>query len=403
MKKASIFATTSALVACATSMFVIAACASDDAGNDVETPREDAGMPSPEPASEAGAEAGAEAPDTGPCADCEHFSDTCTGETVCVQEGIDSSYRIHVIRGRSANDVWAGGANGTLLHFDGTAWKPSDAATAETIVSLWLRQSTEVALVSLRSIHTRGLPFPDAGAPSPGGWTAHGAPPGPSYSSAIQLQGAWAPPGADWLWCASLDQYALFLPAFARGLWRMRVSPVTGGLEVADAVPLGTCQNFPCGSMTNIHGASPDTAWAVGLEGATFRITDAQGAAPGIEIFDSRTWSALYGVWAASENDAWSVGGAGTVRRYTGDARSWEIVDVPTTETLRAVWGSGPNDVWAVGDRAVVLHYDGNTWTRVKVAGVGKLRPDLYTVWTTSPGHVWIGGDGVLLSLGGKP
>jgi hypothetical protein len=39
----------------------------------------------------------------------------------------------------------------------------------------------------------------------------------------------------------------------------------------------------------------------------------------------------------------------------------------------------------------------------VKVAGLGELRPDLYAVWSSAPGHVWIGGQGVVLSLGGKP
>jgi len=59
--------------------------------------------------------------------------------------------------------------------------------------------------------------------------------------------------------------------------------------------------------------------------------------------------------------------------------------------------------VWAVGDGAVVLHYDGTRWSRMKIAGLGPRRPDLYTVWTAAPGHVWIGGHGVFLSLGGKP
>ena len=100
----------------------------------------------------------------------------------------------------------------------------------------------------------------------------------------------------------------------------------------------------------------------------------------------------------------WAVGTVGTIRRCRGDVHLWEAVDdVPTNEALNAVWGTSASDIWAVGDAGVVLHYDGARWSRVKVAGLGVARPDLYSVWSPAPGHVWIGGQGVVLSLGGKP
>jgi hypothetical protein len=67
------------------------------------------------------------------------------------------------------------------------------------------------------------------------------------------------------------------------------------------------------------------------------------------------------------------------------------------------VFGSSGSDIWAVGDHGVVLHYDGTRWSRVGIAGLGLRRPDLTAVWVPEPGHVWIGGIGVILSLGGKP
>ena len=59
-------------------------------------------------------------------------------------------------------------------------------------------------------------------------------------------------------------------------------------------------------------------------------------------------------------------------------------------------------DVWAVGDEGVVLRYDGKSWSRVKVAGLGAERPNLTAVWVAAGGHVWVGGEGVVLSLRGK-
>jgi len=75
-------------------------------------------------------------------------------------------------------------------------------------------------------------------------------------------------------------------------------------------------------------------------------------------------------------------------------------MEVPTEEDLHAVAGSSSFDVWAVGDKGVVLHYDRTTWSRVKVAGMGRRRPELLSVWVPEPGKVWVGG--ALLSLGGK-
>ncbi|AKV02428.1 hypothetical protein AKJ09_09091 [Labilithrix luteola] len=324
---------------------------------------------------------------------------------------LDLRTRINVVRGRSPSDVWAAGVHGSLAHFDGTSWTMSDVGTKETLNALWLRDSDELALVSMFSVYTRGLTAVDAGAdasaPSAGGWTSVGAPPAPEnfveFFHAQTFQSAWAPSDAEWLWCATVET-ASGTSQPHNGLWRIHIAPATNQPEIAAAFPVGTCSVLPCQTMTSIHGASADDLWAVGYTGATVHIQNAQSDTPTMTAFDSKTWVGLEGVWAASATEAWAVGGAGVIRHWTGGAASWEIVsDVPTTETLRAVWGTSPTDIWAVGDASVVLHYDGKAWSQVTVAGTGDRRPNLYTVWTATPGHVWIGGDGVLLSLGGNP
>jgi photosystem II stability/assembly factor-like uncharacterized protein len=126
--------------------------------------------------------------------------------------------------------------------------------------------------------------------------------------------------------------------------------------------------------------------------------------APTIEVFNTQTYDALFGVWVSPESDVWAVGGNGTIRRHSGSSILWEVVtDVPTTRSLRAVSGSSSSDIWAVGESGVVLHYDGKHWSRIPIAGLGLRRPDLTAVWVPQPGHVWIAGAGVVLSLGGSP
>lgn len=390
------------LMAAASSTVFLVACAEDGTTDPGLAPGDDS-IPTPAPAVDASSAGDADGEvDTDPClpgALCPNSLFDPDGLDV-----LDSRTRMNAIRARSATDVWAAGAAGAIAHFDGTAWKPSVTGATETMNGLWLLGSSEVAFATLANVYVRGGDAgADAGAASADGWRRAPAPTGPSpfAASSKRLTSAWAAPGAEWLWCTTLE--VVSASATANGLWRMRVSPSTGNLEVQSGLPAKACAKLGCLQMTSVHGVSADDLWAVGFGGATFHITGAQSATPVVEAFDSQTWAELNGVWAAAEKDVWAVGGGGVIRRYTGKAYSLDVVeDVPTTATLNAVGGSSANDVWAVGDDAVVLHYDGTSWSRVNVGGLGGRRPNLYSVWSPGPGKVWIGGDGVLLSLGGK-
>jgi hypothetical protein len=59
----------------------------------------------------------------------------------------------------------------------------------------------------------------------------------------------------------------------------------------------------------------------------------------------------LYGVWAKSDNDAYSVGDNGYIAHFNG---TWTQMSSPTTNQLRAVAGID-NEVFAVGAGGVIL------------------------------------------------
>jgi hypothetical protein len=108
----------------------------------------------------------------------------------------------------------------------------------------------------------------------------------------------------------------------------------------------------------------------------------------------------LWGVWGASPDDLWAVGGRGregseaTILRY--DGIEWTAVEVPELERPRVfaffkVWGSGPDDVFIVGQRGAVLRWDGATLTEELVGATD----DLIAVWGTGPDNVVaVGGRG---------
>ncbi len=400
----------SAVVACAAGTLLVA-CAGDSAPSDGEPDdgSPDAGAARDSSNVDANAEPDAEA---GACADCEYFPQDCEAQFLCPTgpygsgaSSLDMRAQLNAIRGRSRNDVWVVGALGAAAHFDGTSWTRSDVGSGETLRAIWLRDSAEVGFGTFESIYTRGIDIQEGTppAPSPDGWTARGAAQVPPFSiydkSRIQVTSAWAAPDAEWLWCTTTTYFA----SQTSGLWRLRVSS-TGKPVVDVGIPPATCRDFPCSQMTNIHGKSADELWAVGYKGAAVRITGADGDAPVMSVFNTQTYAALFGVWVSPESEVWAVGANGTIRRHAGTSLLWDVVtDVPTTEHLRAVSGSSGSDIWAVGDSGVVLHYDGKSWSRVKVAGLGVRRPDLTAVWVPEPGHVWIAGAGVILSLGGLP
>lgn len=350
--------------------------------------------------------------DAGECDDCEYFPEVCTADTLC-QSGLfdpalpggalDPRTLLLAIRGRSATDVWVAGALGAVAHFDGTSWRRSDLGSPGTVRGLWLLDSAEIAVglanqvFAEQLVYARGTGAPDGGSPPDGdGWKRFTVQL-PSYYP-IEIISAWAAPAAGAsLWVATESVFDVT----GSGVLRLRPSP-SGGFELRSG-PLSPCEPG-CKSMKSLHGSSPDALWAVGANGTALRITNAESEAPSVKIYNTRTWNSLNGVWAASDSDAWAVGANGTIRHFTGHPRDWDIVeDVPTGVELNAIWGASASDVWAVGDAGVVVHYDGTSWSRVKVAGLGARRPQLTTVWVAASGHVWIGGEGILLSLGGKP
>ncbi len=387
----------------------LGACASDDTTavadppDVLDEPSSDAG-PGTEPDRDA---------EVALCSDCEYFPTECSDDSLCPNgpfdqsdpsAGLDWRSRVNTIRGRSSTDVWVAGALGALAHFDGTAWKRSVPGANDSMRALWLRGPAEILLTTMDIVHTRGLAIEDAGvdagAPSVDGWTTRQAYISSGSYDRNSPTSAWAAEGAEWLWATTRTTNI----SSSTGIWRMHFVESAQRFEFA-AVPYGACESLGCSSLTSVHGTSANDVWAVGAFGAALYITDADGPAPVFKAYNTQTSNVLNGVWAAAQNDVWAVGQGGVIRHYTGDPVVWDIVtDVPTTDSLNAIWGASPSDIWAVGDKGVALHYDGSGWTRMKVAGLdGARRPDLTAVWMPSPGHVWIGGVGIVLSLGGKP
>ncbi len=133
--------------------------------------------------------------------------------------------------------------------------------------------------------------------------------------------------------------------------------------------------------------------WSVGMGGAIVR------REPGAWVAEpSPTDRVLWGLWGASADELWAVGGDGVtdtpvLLRRDKATGEWTSVELPPlgadAHALFKVWGNAADDVWIVGDAGASVHWDGTSWTaHPDPDGI-----DLISVWgSASEGVISVGG-----------
>lgn len=139
-------------------------------------------------------------------------------------------------------------------------------------------------------------------------------------------------------------------------------------------------------------GFGANDVYVVGNEGTVLHW---DGAAFTVE--ETNTDQNLWGVWGASADDVWAVGGNGRaegqltlLRRRNG---TWTSTTPPplmrsNVFALFKVWGTSADNVYAVGQRGTVLHFDGTAWTEELVG----TSDDLIALWGTGPDRIAVVG-----------
>jgi hypothetical protein len=113
-------------------------------------------------------------------------------------------------------------------------------------------------------------------------------------------------------------------------------------------------------------------------------------------LLDTPGTDTVFGIWGASPDDVWAVGGAsdatgGFAWRLSGDTWMPEPslpVDVPTNAAIWKMYGTSSSDAWLVGSNGVALHWDGASLQQGDT-GVGT---SLFTVHASEGRYVAVGG-----------
>jgi photosystem II stability/assembly factor-like uncharacterized protein len=119
--------------------------------------------------------------------------------------------------------------------------------------------------------------------------------------------------------------------------------------------------------------------------------------------YNGKTWypievgATLYGIWVASESDAFAVGVSGTIMHY--DGKTWKKMNSGINDYLTDVWGSSATDVYAVGHSGTIIHYDGISWNRI----ASPVKVNLRSISGVSESCIYaVGGSGTIVQFDGQ-
>ncbi|MEW5735642.1 MAG: glycosyl hydrolase [Thermodesulfobacteriota bacterium] len=275
------------------------------------------------------------------------------------------SASINAIWGSSDQDIFAVGDQGTILHYDGSAWTGMTTKTPYNLYGVWGSAPNDVWAVG--------------GAPPPTGmetwhniilhydgtkWTAT------NPSQPFTLYGVWGA-DADHVWAVGAAGLILFWNGMS---WAQQASGT--GVYL-----------YGIGGYSGQGGSG---TFAVGQAGTILQY--ANGNWTSSALADG---APLNAVWCADGDDAYAASYDGMIYHYNGT--SWDAgTNVNNSQSLYALCGTGPDDVYAAGVQGGIFHNDGSGWTKVW----GLNSQYLYSAFSSGSGTTYFGGFAGLLFSG---
>jgi hypothetical protein len=233
--------------------------------------------------------------------------------------------------GASSSDVYVTGENGTILHYDGASWSPMQSGTTENLGVVWGTSSSDVFVAALPGYAGQILHYD-----------------GTSWSP--MQQRAWGVWGSspDDVWAVS-GEYAVYYYDGIR--WTVAWRPAN---YIASE------------GLSTIWGTSSTDVWVAGNAGVALHYDGMEwsGRSPYVSnaFLQKRRFVYYYGLWASSPSDAYIMGccfefSPGRFQVFLHwDGDRWDAVDLGTSDSLEGMWGSSPNDLYVVGSNGVIIH-----------------------------------------------
>lgn len=258
--------------------------------------------------------------------------------------------------GRSKDDIWAVGARGTALHWDGVRWTLLDCGTNLDLIAVWGTPRGPASTTWIVGEQGLILRFRES---------QRERVPSGTQATLFDLWGS----ASDDVW--SVGDGGTMLHWDGMG-WRQ--------------VPSGTQY-----SLISVWGTGEEV-WAVGW-GGTILHRSGRRNMKGWMAADSGSQEKLWSLWGSSSTDVWASGSHGTLLHWDGAA--WRAAASGTSAHLAAVWGVGPDAVWAGGAGGILLRWNGEQWSRV----VGMPHGYLLGLWGSGLDDLWTAGPEIPATL----
>lgn len=301
----------------------------------------------------------------------------CTRSGFCWENPRPQGMEVTALWGTSAQDIWAVGVSGAVLHYNGSFWTALDSGTDNNLYGIWGRGADDIWIGGEKGtvLHFDGERF-----------TA--VPTGDTRSIAAVHGNS-----AGELWMAG--NAGLLLHQDREGGAPAAVD-VTFGERVVSA---------------NFHGvwsSGPGEVWIVGDKGLVLRYDGARFT--GIDSGVNTPLKAIWGSGGPAEREAgcgelWvSSLSDGRLLRWRGGG--FTTVESGSPYGVNALFGlaapAGPcpgglGELWAASRYGILQRFDGQAWHGVTTAR----GTDLQGLWGSGPGDMWGGGQGDLLHFNG--
>ena len=306
--------------------------------------------------------------------------------------------------GSSDSNVFVSGSDGALLHYDGASWSVLPTRTGEDLWDVWGLSDTSVYLVG-----TNGMVLKYNGSNFTRMTT-------PITNTLYSIWGSgennlWAVGwggkllhynGTTWTEVDSRTRFGLL------SLWGTAANDIYAAGEIAlhyDGVswePVSV-RNEP--DFNDVWAGSESDVKEVVVVGTAGRILKSTGgdSFSAMTIDGTTAIADFTGVGGVADTAMFVVGDGGVIlERDRSDLTNWLTVSSGVSTDLNSVTVVNSTMAFAVGDGGLVLRYDGTDWTQI----AGLTTNNLNDVWTNVlPGDtsVWIVGDAgtALLSVNG--
>jgi hypothetical protein len=325
----------------------------------------------------------------------------CSADNWCWHNPLPQGLTLRAIWGPAADDIWAVGDYGTIMHYDGLTWQLALRAgtlTTQDFYAVYGVSATDIWAVGTSGTlaHYDGKNWslsPDSGAKTSnllrGVWGS-----GPQDFWAVGNSGTilrydrngWA--NASIMTPVPTNTYYSIWGAAADDVWVVGSGGILMRWNGTIWAPGPGSASVTTATLYAVRGTARDNVWATGSGSTRIRYN---GSAWAVDASMGYTATTAQALWVG-QSSVWAVGSGamGSVsNRFDGSA--WTAANTNFFSVLYGALGFSDNDVWAVGLLGALYHYDGQNWTPAPLSSPAS---NVYfnAIWGSGPSDIWIGG-----------